>query len=78
MSGLNTELITDETRLNQVLSNLLSNAIKFTHHGKDYVLAVRQLFSSELTGNGAVHCDGHRYRHSSQQAPRDLRELHTG
>ncbi len=42
---LDMELITDETRLNQVLSNLLSNAIKFTHEGK-ITLAVRKLFSS--------------------------------
>jgi len=30
---LEAEYLTDETRLNQVLSNLLSNAIKFTHKG---------------------------------------------
>jgi signal transduction histidine kinase/CheY-like chemotaxis protein len=30
---LETEFLTDETRLNQVLSNLLSNAIKFTQKG---------------------------------------------
>lgn len=42
---LDTELITDETRLNQVFSNLLSNAIKFTHEGK-ITLAARKLFSS--------------------------------
>jgi len=42
---LNAEFITDETRLNQVLSNLLSNSIKFTHTGK-ITLAVRKLFAS--------------------------------
>ncbi|WEK35935.1 MAG: response regulator [Candidatus Pseudobacter hemicellulosilyticus] len=42
---LDMELITDETRLNQVMSNLLSNAIKFTHEGK-ITMAVRKLFSS--------------------------------
>jgi signal transduction histidine kinase/CheY-like chemotaxis protein len=31
--NLESEFLTDETRLNQVLSNLLSNAIKFTHKG---------------------------------------------
>jgi signal transduction histidine kinase len=31
--NLEAEFLTDETRLNQVLSNLLSNAIKFTHKG---------------------------------------------
>jgi PAS domain S-box-containing protein len=42
---LDAEFITDETRLNQVLSNLLSNSIKFTHTGK-ITLAVRKLFAS--------------------------------
>jgi signal transduction histidine kinase/CheY-like chemotaxis protein len=42
---LDQELITDETRLNQVLSNLLSNAIKFTASGR-ITLAARQLFAS--------------------------------
>jgi signal transduction histidine kinase len=42
---LDQELITDEMRLNQVLSNLLSNAIKFTATGK-ITLAARQLFAS--------------------------------
>jgi signal transduction histidine kinase/CheY-like chemotaxis protein len=43
--SLDTEFITDETRLNQVLSNLLSNAIKFTHEGR-IVFSVKRLFSS--------------------------------
>jgi signal transduction histidine kinase len=42
---LDQELITDDTRLNQVLSNLLSNAIKFTSTGR-ITLAARQLFAS--------------------------------
>jgi PAS domain S-box-containing protein len=42
---LDMEFITDETRLNQVLSNLLSNAVKFTHTGT-ITLAVRKLFST--------------------------------
>jgi signal transduction histidine kinase len=42
---LNIELLTDETRLHQVLSNLLSNAIKFTHHGT-ITFIVRKVMSS--------------------------------
>jgi CheY-like chemotaxis protein len=42
---LNLELMTDETRLNQVLSNLLSNAIKFTHHGT-ITVAARKIFAT--------------------------------
>lgn len=42
---LDNELITDETRLNQVMNNLLSNAIKFTGHGS-ISLSVDQLFAS--------------------------------
>ena len=42
---LNLELMTDETRLNQVLSNLLSNAIKFTHEGT-ITLAARKIFAT--------------------------------
>jgi PAS domain S-box-containing protein len=43
--GLDMEVITDQTRLNQVLSNLLSNAIKFTQVGS-VCLIVKKLFSS--------------------------------
>jgi CheY-like chemotaxis protein/anti-sigma regulatory factor (Ser/Thr protein kinase) len=42
---LNIELLTDETRINQVLSNLLSNAIKFTHRGS-ITFNVRKVTSS--------------------------------
>ncbi len=43
---LNIELLTDETRLHQVLSNLLSNAIKFTHHGSITFIARKVMSSS--------------------------------
>jgi signal transduction histidine kinase/CheY-like chemotaxis protein len=42
---LDIEVITDQTRLNQVLSNLLSNAIKFTKEGS-ICLIVKRLFAS--------------------------------
>ncbi len=45
---LNIELLTDETRLHQVLSNLLSNAIKFTHRGS-ITFIVRKVMSSSTT-----------------------------
>ena len=43
--GLDTEVFTDQTRVNQVLSNLLSNAIKFTKEGS-ICLIVKRLFAS--------------------------------
>ncbi len=43
--GLDIEVITDQTRINQVLSNLLSNAIKFTQEGSICII-VKRLFSS--------------------------------
>ncbi len=42
---LDNEMITDETRLNQILSNLLSNAIKFTDKGS-IGLTAKQLYST--------------------------------
>lgn len=42
---LDLELMTDETRLNQILSNLLSNSIKFTHNGA-ITIAVRKIFAT--------------------------------
>ena len=43
--NLETEFLSDETRLNQVFSNLLSNAIKFTHSG-GITLGARKLSST--------------------------------
>jgi signal transduction histidine kinase len=43
--NLESEFLTDETRLNQVLSNLLSNAIKFTHKG-GITLGARKISST--------------------------------
>ena len=45
---LDLELMTDETRLTQVLSNLLSNSIKFTHTGA-ITMAVRKIVASSTT-----------------------------
>jgi signal transduction histidine kinase/ActR/RegA family two-component response regulator len=45
---VNIELLTDETRLQQVLSNLLSNAIKFTHRG-GITFIVRKVMASSTT-----------------------------
>ncbi len=42
---LDIEVITDQTRVNQVLSNLLSNAIKFTREGS-ICLIVKRIFAS--------------------------------
>lgn len=49
---LDTEYLTDETRLNQILSNLLSNAIKFTHSGS-ITFSVSKLFST--SSKSTVH-----------------------
>jgi PAS domain S-box-containing protein len=44
--ALDLELITDETRLYQVLSNLISNSIKFTRHGGITLTAKKVISSS--------------------------------
>lgn len=33
LSDIESTIVTDETKLNKILSNLLENALKFTHHG---------------------------------------------
>ncbi|HEX2628373.1 MAG TPA: histidine kinase dimerization/phospho-acceptor domain-containing protein, partial [Chitinophagaceae bacterium] len=43
--SLDVDLLTDETRLHQVLGNLLSNAIKFTHKGQ-VSLSARKIMAS--------------------------------
>src|ERR1700744_5553987 len=43
--NLESEFLTDETRLNQIFSNLLSNAIKFTHKG-GITLSARKISST--------------------------------
>jgi signal transduction histidine kinase len=43
--SLDIEVMTDETRLNQVFSNLIANALKFTHYGEITVVA-KKIFST--------------------------------
>ena len=45
---LESEYLTDKTRLNQIFSNLLSNAVKFTHSGC-ITLAARRISSTSKT-----------------------------
>jgi signal transduction histidine kinase len=51
---LNIELLTDETRLHQVLSNLLSNAIKFTHQGA-ITFSARKVMASSTNVFSTIH-----------------------
>jgi len=43
--NLDMEFVTDETRLNQILSNLLANSLKFTHEG-NITFSAKRIFSS--------------------------------
>jgi signal transduction histidine kinase/CheY-like chemotaxis protein len=56
---LNTPVLTDDTRLNQVLNNLLSNALKFTHKGEVILsAAVKQMTSDVIQVAFAVKDTG--------------------
>lgn len=46
----NVEIISDQTKLSQVIKNLLSNALKFTHHGSvSLVLKTKELSDTSTT-----------------------------
>ncbi len=56
---LDMEIISDETRLLQIMNNLLSNAVKFTNHGKITVTArVEKNLNQEITVYFAVEDTG--------------------